>query len=92
MEREGFGKRPSIELKFPKSRAVTAVAVDFGELSDLTLFSVKTKTSNGRWSNDRPCIVRNKGIVECSLGNRSADQMEIVFEGRSIEVKSIEIK
>lgn len=92
VKRDGFGDRPGIVLRFPKTRKVTAVTIDFGVPSDLTLFSVKTKTENGGWSNDRPCFVRNEGPVSCSLGSRTIDEMEIVFEGRAIEVKSIKVE
>ncbi len=89
--RTGYAERPSLTLGLSDSQSLSAIEFVFGDITNITLFSVQTRISNAKWSVARPCNVLNQTKVQCSLGARKADQLKIVFEGRQFEINSVKL-
>ncbi len=87
--RKGYGERPSLTLGLSRIQSLSGIEFGFGDITNLTLFSVQTRIGDTKWSVARPCNIRSQMYVSCSLGARKADQMKIVFEGRQFEILSL---
>lgn len=92
VSRKGYGDRPSLTLGLAGVQSLSAVEFAFGDITNLTLFSLQTRVGDTKWSIARPCRIGDSQNVSCSLGERKADQIKIVFEGRKFEVNMVKVQ
>ena len=85
------GTFPTLEVGFSKPRAISAVRVVFAHGSSARGLSVATMTSKkGRFGPERYCSISN-GVTSgvCTLGQRTAGRVIIVFDAEETEIMSV---